>query len=167
MKIDSTILSIYSQGGLCDRGVATILERRLPLIHSTLAGVKKRHCLNSTPFYIGGGCVNPYQSYAGEAPQTLTTPTAAGLKKDLPFHVTKTPHKPRFSKCISGALFPLYRVITRYLSPKCPGGGKRNGRINSLERKGSPAQSLQPTEAQRDIFSRDKYLEIIPCSSAR
>ena len=70
---------IYSQGGPCDRSVATILERRLSLIHSTFAGSKKRSCVKSQPIYISGGCVNPHHSYDGEAPQTLTIPMIASL----------------------------------------------------------------------------------------
>lgn len=71
---------IYLQGGTCDRGVETILERRLLLSHSTLAGAKKATCVIPYHYYDGGGCVNPHQSYDGEAPQTLTTPMLAGFK---------------------------------------------------------------------------------------
>ena len=77
-----TILAIYSQGGLCDRGVATILERRQTHTHSTLARAKNARSVNPYPHCIGGGCVNPYQSYVGEASQTLTYSTLAGAKKD-------------------------------------------------------------------------------------
>lgn len=122
-----SFLCIYSQGGPCDRGVATILKRRLALIHSTFAGVKKRPCVNSTPINSGGGCVNPHQSYAGEASQTLTTPTLAGLQRaperSTSSHLEKCPTSPDFRSSLPEHISRFVGLIPRHLSPKFPGGG--------------------------------------------
>ena len=86
---------IYSQGGICDRCVATILERRLSLTHSTMAGGKMSPSVIPQPIYISGGCANPYHSYVREAPQTLIIIGLAGPQKAQKKRPLRNPKKDR------------------------------------------------------------------------
>jgi hypothetical protein len=82
MKKMSTILFIYSQGGLSDRSLQPILKRRQTLTHSTFPKAK-----NGIP-------ANPYPLYVSEASQTLTHSTFAGVKNDTILTHEKRPYTP-------------------------------------------------------------------------
>ena len=72
---------IYLQGGPTDRSVASLSEGHLSLTHSTFPRVQNSIPVNPHHHYITEASANPYHSYVTEAPQTLTIPTFAGLKK--------------------------------------------------------------------------------------
>jgi hypothetical protein len=132
-----TILSIYSPGGPRDRCVETILERRLSLIHSTLAGAKKRPFVNPQPFYVGGGCVNPYHSYAGEALQTPTISMLAGLQRAPErvafLHPEKCPTSPDFRSQFPGHFSHFIGSFISFSSQNPPVEGSEKDRVFSLE----------------------------------